>query len=674
MKGILLGMAITVAAGLLSLLTSRWPRVSVFIGALGSVVGSVIGSVPAVMALVAGHQYPDLQFEWTVPFDGSTSIPMSVGIDPLSAFFVVGAFLHGALSALAGTQYLFWYQGRKPLGLAGLMHAVMVASMVLVVIARNGLLFLVAWELMALSSFFLVVWEDERSSVRAAGRSYLIAAHIGVAFLFAFFLIAARYAGSLNFADLGSPGKYTSEVENLLFLLAVIGFGTKAGFMPLHVWLPESYAAAPGYVSAVLSGVMSKLGIYGLLRVLFWLPNPPTWWGWLLIVIGLVSGLWGILLAIAQRNLKRLLAYSSIENIGVIAVGLGAGLLAKSSNMHVLAVLSFAGALLHVVNHGVFKSLLFLGAGAVRQSTGTLDIEQLGGMAKRMPWVGFAFLVGSVAISGLPPFNGFVSEFFIYMGVFQTEISVSEANPLAAESGLGVIAELSMISGFAAACFAKAHCMVFLGEPRTHEAAEAEAPSWLLTGPMLFLAASCLGLAFGAPRIVEAMLPVLQELNPGIQLQEIVDHLDKATRPLDSVIQTAAFVLVLAVVFGAIRKLLLSRREVGWTVTWDCGYAKPTPRIQYTGSSFVEPLSTFFGLLIRTRKNFVPPQGLFPQTGSFSTETPDVLRETIYQRSYDWIFHLTQRLRWLQHGRVHLYVLYIAATAVLLLVWFLSRS
>jgi formate hydrogenlyase subunit 3/multisubunit Na+/H+ antiporter MnhD subunit len=278
----------------------------------------------------------------------------------------------------------------------------LLASMLLVVTARNGVLFLVSWEIMSLSSFFLVMFEDEKPGVREAGWTYLVTTHLGTALLLAMFVLLGRNSGSLDFDALSAP----EAIAGVVFLLGLIGFGTKAGLMPLHVWLPEAHPVAPSYVSAVMSGVMIKMGIYGLLRTLTWLGEPPAWWGWTLLVLGVVSGVLGVLYALAQHDLKRLLAYHSVENIGIIAMALGVGLLGVHYRIPAMAALGFTGGLLHVVNHALFKSLLFLGAGSVLHATGVGDLDRLGGLLKRMPITGTTFLIGAAAICGLPPLNG----------------------------------------------------------------------------------------------------------------------------------------------------------------------------------------------------------------------------------------------------------------------------
>jgi formate hydrogenlyase subunit 3/multisubunit Na+/H+ antiporter MnhD subunit len=282
------------------------------------------------------------------------------------------------------------YRDEKALGVSWFFFNLLVASMALVVVARNGILFLVAWELMALASFFLVTMQDDEERVRDAGRTYLVASHLGTAFLLVLFIMLAGGTDSLDF-DRFAAGSHAG----LLFILAAIGFGTKAGFVPLHVWLPEAHPAAPSHVSAVMSGVMIKTGIYGLVRTLTFLGPLPAWAGWLLVGVGVTSGVLGVLFALAQHDLKRLLAYHSVENIGIITLGLGLGLVGLRAGFAPLAVLGFAGALLHVLNHALFKGLLFLGAGAVLHGTKTRDMEELGGLLKRMPWTGPLFLIGA---------------------------------------------------------------------------------------------------------------------------------------------------------------------------------------------------------------------------------------------------------------------------------------
>jgi hydrogenase-4 component B len=535
--------------------------------------------------------------------------------------------------------------------------------MVLVVVARNAVLFLVAWETMALASYALVAFEDERDDVRRAARTYLIATHLGTGALLVLFLLLGQSAGSLDFADLG-PG---AGSLTLLFALAVIGFGTKAGFMPLHVWLPEAHPASPSHVSALMSGVMIKTGIYGLVRCLTFLGPPPAAWGWTMIGIGATSGVLGVLFALAQHDIKRLLAYHSVENIGIIALGLGVGLLGRSYDLPAMAWLGFAGALLHVANHAMFKGLLFLGAGAVAHATGTREIDRLGGLLKRMPWTGAGFLVGSAAISGLPPFNGFVSEFLIFAGALTGIVTLGAPG---AAAGAVVVGALGLIGGLAAACFAKAFGIVFLGEPRSDRAADAAEAGWPMRGPIVVLAAACLAIGLLGPVVVAGMNGVVVAaagLPPGD-----ATGLALATQPLRMIVLGGAMCLMLVAALVLVRRGLLAGRQVTMATTWDCGYAAPGRRMQYTASGFAQPLTSLFHFALRARREGVPVQGLFPGPASLATSTPDPLQSEIYGPAFSGVARLAARRRWLQGGQTQLYVLYIVLTLVALLIWKLS--
>ena len=525
---------------------------------------------------------------------------------------------------------------------------------------------------MALTSYFLVVFEDEKDSVREAGRVYLIASHLGTAFLLVFFVLLGREAGSLEFsriADwLDSSDGFSPGMSSLLFLLALIGFGTKAGFMPLHVWLPEAHPAAPSHVSAVMSGVMIKTGIYGIVRTLTVLGTSQEWWGWLLIGVGVTSGIGGIVFSLAQHDLKRLLAYCSVENVGIIALGLGVGVLGIHGDAPAAAMLGFSGALLHVLNHAVFKGLLFLGAGAVIHETGTGTLDAQGGLLKRMPWTGATFLVGAVAISGLPPLNGFISEFLMYLGAFEEDSLLTTSGAVTA---LAAIGSLALIGGLAAACFTKAFGIVFLGEPRTDASRDAHAPGWGMRIPMVLLAGCCFGIALQARPIAQRLTPIISAFLPEATLKE-PKVLDAAFVSLHSISVACVMVIVLGIALAVARKALLHRREIGSSTTWGCGYAAPTARMQYTSSSFAQPVTQFFAPVLRTIRRFSPPQGPFPKSANLHSETPDISMKFLFRPMYRLVDRLLSMLGWIQHGQVHLYVLYLAATMVVLLVWYLG--
>ena len=665
MEPLLAGLVVMVVSGLVALLVTKSPKAATAIGCGGVVVGCLLGVVPALRTLIEGTTTTFGPIAWNVPL-GS----FSVALDPLSSIFVLAILGLCGLSAIYGAEYWMGDAGKKSLGVPWFFFNLLVASMVMVALARNGILFLISWEVMSISSFFLVTYNDEDPKVREAGRTYLIATHIGTGFLLVFFALLSREAGSLDFDKIAALKTFPPYTANIVFLLAVVGFGTKAGFMPLHVWLPDAHPAAPSHVSAVMSGVMVKTGIYGILRALTLLPTPPVWWGWLLIGMGILSGMMGILFALAQQDLKRLLAYSTVENVGIIALAIGVGVLGISSGTPLMAIAGFTGALLHVINHAMFKGLLFLGAGAVLHATGTRQIDRLGGLMKVMPWIGASCAIGALAISGLPPLNGFVGEFLIYFGAFRAEKGLPSQIGVPAMTALG---SLAMIGGLTAVCFSKVIGIVFLGSPRSEEAEHAHAPGMLMTIPIVILAAGCILLGAFANRVVPPFLEVaLSTSKVDISQQP---HMAGEITGSVGVITTAAlcfFMILLGLVI--LRRQLLAGREVSASGTWGCGYAAPTARMQYTSSSFIEPVTTLFAPLIRTKTHLIRPSGLFPKEGSLSTETPDIWREGVYIPLFRGINWVSARLRWLQQGRVQVYILYVTMTIVGLLIWYLGLS
>jgi hydrogenase-4 component B len=687
----LAALAILLGGGLFSLAVGRSPRLACLVGPIGMLLGGTLVLIQSAYVLLSGHSQ-SLRLAWPLPLASA-----NMEIDPLSAVFALAIALIAMLAAIYGSGYLQGHAHHKNLGVSWFFFSLLAASMLLVVVARNGVLFLISWELMSLASFFLVIFEDEQESVRRAAWTYLVAMHIGTAFLIAMFLLLGANADSLDFERL-SPGSTPSGV---LFLLAVIGFGTKAGFIPMHVWLPEAHPAAPSHVSAVMSGVMIKTGIYGLLRTLTFLGEPAEWWGWTFLAIGVVSGVLGVLYAVSQHDLKRLLAYSSVENIGIMALGLGAGLLGICWNNPTMATLGFTGALLHVVNHAVFKSLLFLGAGSVLQATGTGRLDRLGGLLKRMPVTGATFLIGAAAISGLPPLNGFVGEFLIYLAAVAGLSGAAHVSSAWVLIGVFVIGGLALIGGLAAACFTKAFGIVFLGEPRSEEAAHAQEAGAAMRWPMMVLAGLCVLIGLSAPLWPLALQPAVAVVVPGqsaVSFWERVgdvgeegadvatlglegshalplspgergDAVNCAVAPLCGVMFGSYILLGLAVLLAGVRKRLLAGRRTETGVTWGCGYVASTPRVQYTASSFTQPLALLFRLFLQPRDEIREPSGLFPRQAGLKTSTLDLFLRRVYEPLFIGIAWIASRLRWLQEGRIQIYVLYIALTILVLLIW-----
>jgi formate hydrogenlyase subunit 3/multisubunit Na+/H+ antiporter MnhD subunit len=657
---LLLALCLFLTGGFLAALTHRRERPSTGIALGGLLLGSLAGLEPVIHVL-RYHESLSMRLSWSVPM-GS----FSLGCDSLSAFFLLPVLILSSLAGIYGASYLHTWSGRKNLGACWFFFNALVASMVLVLVARNGVLFLIAWEVMALASYFLVVFEDETEEVRRAGRTYLIATHLSGAALLVLFLILGQSSGSLDFDTFRAGGAHAG-IAAASFLLALIGFGTKAGFVPFHVWLPEAHPASPSHVSAVMSGVMIKTGIYGLLRTLSFLGPPPAWWGWVLLCIGAVSGILGVLFALAQHDLKRLLAYHSVENMGIIALGLGLGLLGKSYDLPAMAYLGFAGALLHVVNHALFKGLLFLGAGSVAHATHSREIDRMGGLLKRMPWTGTLFLIGSAAICGLPPFNGFASELLIYLASLKGIVTLG---PAGAASGVIAVGSLALIGGLAVACFAKAFGIAFLGEPRGDAAREATEIGWSMRTPMILLAAGCIGIGLFASIVVSGLRGVVVRV-AGLSATEAAGP-TMAVESLRRVAFGSTALLLLVVAFAMLRRALLARRHVATAVTWDCGYVAPDARMQYTASGFAQPLTSLFRFALRTHRDSSPPHGLFPVESALSTHTPDPMHGSIYGPAFTGVGRLLSRQRWLQSGQMQLYILYIILTLLLLLVWKLA--
>ncbi|RJP19309.1 MAG: hydrogenase [Candidatus Omnitrophota bacterium] len=673
MHALLFLLLLLFGSGILALCLQKSAKAASFVAAGGCIVSCLIGLVTVIRILATGD-FPSFHAGWMVPY-GS----FSMEIDALSAFFLIPIFLLAALAALYGIGYLSaaaatpvscrqdaggTYLRKKKLGGVWFFYNLLVASMVMVVAARNAVLFLVVWEIMSLASFFLVTFEDEKEGVIEAGWTYLVATHVGTAILFVVFLLLGRYAGSLEFDRFMASSEDYSHIAGILFLMSVIGFGTKAGFMPFHIWLPEAHPAAPSHVSAVMSGVMVKTGLYGIIRIATFLGPLPAWWGVILVVIGVSSGILGVIFAMSQHDLKRLLAYHTIENIGIISLGLGLGMLGMSIHSISLCVLGFGGGLLHILNHAIFKGLLFLNAGAILHSAGTGQIDELGGLMKRMPWTGATFLIGSIAISGIPPFNGFISEFLIYVSALEGCVSLHAHFAFVC---LGGICGLALIGGLAAACFSKAFGIIFLGEPRSEHGAEAHECGIAMRIPMIVLAFSCMALGLLLPFGMGFLSPVIGVIT-GFSQQELHLHFAAYSGTLNVLVVTGFAIFVIVGILAFIRSRILSNRTVSSSVTWDCGYAQPMPRMQYTASSFVQPFTSLFALILRTRITYSPPQGLFPQKSSFHTETPDRFREGLFRPLFEGINRGLSKLRWLQHGRIQLYVLYIALILFILLI------
>jgi hydrogenase-4 component B len=615
--------------------------------------GSVTGLAGAGLAL-ADAAAPALAADWLLPWGR-----FAVALDPLAVVFLFPVFVIPALGSIYGLGY--WPHAAHPENgrRLGLFFGLLAGAMGLVVVARDGVLFLIAWEAMALSAYFAATAEDDNPEVVRAGRIYLIATHIGTLCLIALFSLWRRATGSFGLEP--APGLAT-ETAGLLFGLGLVGFGFKAGLMPLHVWLPGAHANAPSHVSAVMSGVMLKMGVYGLVRLTALLPVPAAWWGAALMAVGAVSGVAALLYAIGQHDLKRMLAYSSIENIGIIALGLGLALLGRFHGRPDWILLGLGGALLHVWNHSLFKSLLFFNAGAIIHATHTREMDRLGGLARRMPWTAALFVTGAAAICALPPLNGFAGEWLLYLGLFRA--AGAGTGPAFPAAALGAVA-LSLIGALAVACFVKALGVMFLGEPRNAHAGQAKDPSPALLAPMAVLAGSCAVL--GLFPVLAA--PLLERAAAAWSGTPAAPGALSGLAPLRGLAWTGLALLALA---GLIR-LALKRTPraslVHQTGTWDCGYARPNARMQYTGSSFGDSLVGLGAFLLWPKRQRPAIHALFPRAAFFKRALPDAVLDRLVLPSFRFAGRHLPRLRLLQQGQTHLYVLYILLIMFTLLVW-----
>ena len=603
-----------------------------------------------------GESHPIVR-SWSIP-----GAEFSVALDGLSAIFLMPIFLISLLGNIYGLGY--WRQtehpenGRK----LRLFYGTLTSGMALLVIAQNGILFLFGWEIMALSAFFLVTTEEHEKDVRETGLLYLVATHFATLCLFAVFALLRVANGSFALVHLDQD-RLTPGLATAIFILSLVGFGLKAGIMPLHIWLPSAHAVAPSHVSAIMSGVLIKMGIYGLARVTSLFPNPPLEWGGVVLGLGVVSGVLGVAFAIGQHDLKRLLAYHSIENIGIIVMGLGLALIGRSLGRTDWVILGLAGGLLHVWNHALFKALLFLSAGSVIHAAHTREIDHLGGLAKRMPGTALCFLVGAVAICGLPPLNGFVSEFVIYLGLFGTV--VNGEGPSFAAAAFAAPA-LALIGALAVACFVKVYGAVFLGTARSDHARHSHESPVSMIGPMSVLVVFCflIGLAPGlfAPilgKAVSAWDPGLKDTGPRLA----------AVAPFDWITVMALLLIAALFVVSVLLWLRLRYSTVMEEATWGCGYNTPNPRMQYTSSSFAQMLVGLFGWALRPRTRRPKNLPLFPEQTAFHSEIPDTVLDEVMLpafRSGAWLFSW---FRVFQQGSVQTYLLYIFIALTALLLW-----
>lgn len=656
-----------------SLALNKYPSLSNYTSSAFSLMGSLCGIFLSIHILASGEE---------LTFKAPTFIPwidFCFSIDGLAAFFILVISLLALATAIYSMGYNRGFYDRN-VGLLGSGVNLFLLSMIGVVSVDNALVFLIFWEVMSLVSYFLVVYEYEKGESVKAGLIYIIMAHGGTAFITAAFLFLYRFSGSFSFdAFRATSATLPNYLKDILFIFSLLGFGTKAGIVPLHIWLPRAHPAAPSNVSALMSGVMIKVAIYGFIRmVLDVLGGGSLWWGVLVLTVAAVSAFLGVLYALVEHDLKRLLAYHSVENIGIILLGVGAAMIFSSFGAKEAAGIALVAGLFHVLNHALFKGLLFFGAGAVLYSTHNRNIEELGGLIKKMPLTGFFFLIGAVSISGLPPFNGFVSEWLMFQGLL-LGFSLPDALIRVLLPIAGVV--LGFSSALAASCFVKAFGITFLGLPRSGHAQEAVEVPFPMCLSMGILAGLCLALGV----LPQYLLSLISNISSSLLHAEVSLWPKEASwvavipikltlasfSPHLVFIFLAVFLTSLCLVLCALYRIGPVRIEE----TWGCGIPLLTSRMEYTATAFSKPFMMIFRSIYRTTEGVevitthVPLQPHFTRIKRYREAIGHVFEGYLYEPMVKGVMEVSRRMGAIQAGSLHLYLLYIFITLIILLFW-----
>jgi hydrogenase-4 component B len=606
----------------------------------------------------------------------ASGLTLGYSVDALSGFFLTVLALLGIAVAVYSIGY-FAHSSAGRTTFVGVAFSVLLGSVEMVFVADGVLSFLLAWELMTLATAALVATEHEHAQTRRAAFLYLVMSHVATGCLVAAFFILASGGRSLAFADMLGPHTAATASRDVVFLLFLAGFGIKAGVIPLHVWLPEAHPAAPSPVSAFMSGVLIKTGIYGIFRVcVAGLGVPPLAWGGFVLTTGAVSMLLGVLYALMQHDLKRLLAYHSIENIGIILVAAGVGMISMSIGQPGLAVLALAASLLHVLNHALFKGLLFLGAGGVVAACGTRQIEHMGGLARRMPWTAGLFLLGAMAISGLPFLNGFVSEWLVFQSLLLGFHTSSDSFVRLAFPIGGAL--LGLTTALAAACFVKAFGITFLALPRGAGAAAARESSGLMLAPQAVLALACVAIGLFPGPVVSPLARLAEGLvgapsTPGLvaeafRIAPLPGAFDGLSLPL------AALALALALGLAAVltTRAAFARRPAP---TWGCG-GELTAETEYTATAFSKPLMLIFSAIYRPMREVstIETAPYYAREVRYRAEVEPTFERFVYRPLTRGVLGLAERLRVIQAGSLHAYLGYVMTLVLLLVVYLWWRG
>jgi hydrogenase-4 component B len=631
----------------------------------GSVVASALSGAAALAVVSGGAPLQGVLFSHR-----ASGLSFGYAVTPLAAWFLVTLAALAIPAAVYSVAYLSHAVPAPRTAFAVAGFNVLLGAVEAVFVADGVIGFLFGWELMSLAAAALVATEHERAESRRAAYTYLVMSHVGTGCLVAGFFTLASLSGSFAFSQALSGSVAAGGLRDALFVLFFIGFGVKAGIIPLHVWLPEAHPAAPTSISALMSGVLIKTGIYGLFRVCAFGLGVPRWdWGVALTLVGSLTAVLGVLYALAQNDVKRLLAYSTIENAGIILLGLGAGMTAVSSSRAELAAVGIAASLLHVLNHALFKGLLFLGAGGVVMAAGTRQIEELGGLAKRMPWTALFFLLGAAAISGLPLLNGFVSEWLL----FQALLLGFQATPTLSRLIFPVAgAILALTSALAAACFVRAFGITFLALPRGEGAEKAHESPGLMLVPQAFLAAMCLALGLAPGWVLQVLGGVAGSL-PGVRPAPEMVRGWFAIAPGPGRFDHLAPPLLAGTVLLGLALAGVMSLAVGYAVrrapTWGCG-GELTARTEYTATAFSKPLLMIFRAVYRPTRELETVGGAyFPRAIRYREEIEPTFERFLYRPLTRGVLGLAERLKVIQAGSLHAYLAYVLLLGIFLLLW-----
>ena len=593
------------------------------------------------------------------PFDekfygGSVFGEIFIRVDSLSAWFILLMNFTMLTGILYAKSYLTAYH-KKPadISLHYISYVLNHFAMIGIYCIQHMLVFLCAWEIMTLSAFLMVIFEHEKVDTLKAGINYLIQSHIAIMFLTLAFIWVNSYSGSFDFNAISVlTSRIHPALSFMLFLCFFIGFGIKAGFVPFHTWLPYAHPAAPSHVSGIMSGVLIKLGIYGILRTILLIKVNYILVGYTILIVSIISGVYGVMLAIIQHNVKKLLAYHSIENIGIIGMGIGLGCLGLGMNNPYLSFAGFAGALLHTLNHSLFKSLLFYIAGTVYQATHTMDIERLGGLIKKMPRTAALFLIASIAICGLPPFNGFISEFLIYSGLFNGIL----ANPLSSTILLvSALFGLVLIGGLAMLCFTKAFGVIFLGNARHPYPVEISEPGFLRLFPKYMIAFLIIAIGLLPQFFMRLLTPTIILLTGS---KSYVALSEPFVETMNAISLSAMVFLFICISVYWLKQKLTASRKITTSATWGCGYIAPSPRLQYTANSFVRSYRKLVRPLLMMNKSEGEIKDVFPKVIHSETHPYDKMEAVFIDTPLRSLKRFMGRFNFLQNGSAQFYILY----------------